>query len=130
MSSPKGHLVNHKRVARVMRANGLGIKPRRRHVRTTDSSHDSPIYQNLFRNLISPRPDMAWVADITYIRIAVGFCYLAVILDACSRKDVGYALSKRLDTPLALAALHSGTDNRKPSSRMHSPHRPRMPIRK
>ncbi|MER8383859.1 IS3 family transposase, partial [Mesorhizobium sp. M1399] len=93
----RGHLVNHKRVARVMRAAGLGIKPRRRYVRTTDSSHDSPIYPNLYRNVIPDRPDMVWVADFTYIRIATGFCYLAVILDACSRKVVGYALSRRLD---------------------------------
>lgn len=110
----RGHLVNHKRVARVMRANGLGIKPRKRYVRTTDSDHDSPIYPNLYRNVIPARPDRVWVADFTYIRIAVGFCYLAVILDACSRKVVGYGLSKRLDTPLALAALHSAIENRKP----------------
>lgn len=110
----RGHPVNHKRVARVMRANGLGIKPRRRYVRTTDSKHNSPIYPNLYRNVIPERPDMVWVADFTYIRIAVGFCYLAVILDACSRKVVGYGLSKRLDTPLALAALHSAIENRKP----------------
>ncbi|AYM08986.1 transposase (plasmid) [Agrobacterium tumefaciens] len=103
----RGHLVNHKRVARIMRANGLGIKPRKRYVRTTDSNHDSPIYPNLYRNVIPARPDMVWVADFAYIRITVGFCYLAVILDACSRKVVGYALSRRLDTPLALAALHS-----------------------
>lgn len=110
----RGHLVNHKRVARVMRTNGLGIKPRRRYVRTTDSSHDSPIYPNLYRNQIPPRPDMVWVADFTYIQIAAGFCYLAVILDACSRKVVDNALSRRLDTPLALAALHSAIENRKP----------------
>ncbi|MGV1913451.1 IS3 family transposase [Agrobacterium vitis] len=113
----RGHLVNHKRVARVMRANGLGIKPRKRYVRTTDSNHDSPVYPNLYRNVIPARPDMVWVADFTYIRIAVGFCYLAVILDACSRKVVGYSLSKRLDTPLALAALHSAVENRKPPPR-------------
>lgn len=110
----RGHLVNHKRVARVMRANGLGIKPRKRYVRTTDSNHNSPIYPNLYRNVIPPRPDMVWVADFTYIRLSAGFCYLAVILDACSRKVVGYGLSKRLDTPLALAALHSALENRKP----------------
>jgi putative transposase len=59
---------------------------------------------------------MVWVADFTYIRITIGFCYLAVILDACSRKVVGYCLSKRLDTPLALAALHSAIENRMPPS--------------
>ncbi|MDX0659415.1 IS3 family transposase [Sinorhizobium medicae] len=111
----RGHFFNHKRVARVMRANELGIKPRKRYVRTTDSSHDSPIYPNLYRNLIPDRPDRVWVADFTYIRISAGFCYLAVILDACSRKVVGYGLSKRLDTPLALAALRSAIESRKPA---------------
>jgi putative transposase len=110
----RGHLINHKRVARVMRAAGLGIRPRRRYVRTTDSSHDSPIYPNLYRNEIPHRPDMVWVADFTYIRLATGFCYLAAILDACSRKVVGYALSRRLDTPLALAALRSALTSRRP----------------
>lgn len=93
----RDHLVNYKRVARVMRANGLGIKLRKRYVRTTDSNHDSPIDPNLYRNVIPSRPDMVWVADFTCIRIAVG-----------------YGLSKRLDTPLALAALRSAIENRKP----------------
>ncbi len=94
----RGYLVNHKTVARVMRAAGLGITAAQALVRTTDSSHNSPIYPNLYRNVIPDRPDMVWVADFTYIRIANGFCYLAVILDACSRRVVGYALSRRLDT--------------------------------
>lgn len=79
-------LVNHKRVAWVMNAAGLGIKPRKRHMRTTDSSHDSLIYPNLYRNVVPDRPDMVWVANFTYIRVATGFCYLAVILDACNRR--------------------------------------------
>ena len=57
----RGRLVNHKRVARVMRAADLGIKPRKRYVCTTDSNHDSPIYPNLYRNVIPARPDMAWL---------------------------------------------------------------------
>jgi len=85
----RGHVVDHKRVARVMRAQGLGIKPRRRFVRTTDSKHDLPIFPNLYRNVIPTQPNVVWVADFTYIRIATGFCYLAAILDACSRKVVG-----------------------------------------
>ncbi|WP_161634580.1 DDE-type integrase/transposase/recombinase [Mesorhizobium loti] len=113
-SRRRGHLVNHKRVARVMRAASLGIKPRRRYVRTTDSSHDSPIYPNLYRNVIPDRPDVVWVADFIYMRIAAGFCCPAVILHACSRKVVGYALSRRLDTPLALAALRSALTSRIP----------------
>ncbi len=54
-----------------------------------------------------------WVADITYIRIAIGFCYLAVILDVCSRKVVGYAVSARIDTPRTLAALQSAIQSRR-----------------
>lgn len=91
---------NHKRVARVMKAQGMGIKPRRRFVRTTDSKHNSPIFPNLYRNVIPTRPNVVWVADFTYIRIASGFCYLAAILDACSRKVVGYAISRNIDTTL------------------------------
>lgn len=111
----RGHAVNHKRVARVMAAHGLGIKRRRRFVRTTDSDHDQPIFANLYRNVIPAKPNLVWVADITYIRIAVGFCYLAAILDACSRKVVGYAISKRIDTPLALAALKAAIAGRLPA---------------
>lgn len=55
-----------------------------------------------------------WVADFTYIRVTTGFCYLAVILDACSRKVAGYALSRHLDTPLVLAALHSAVKSGNP----------------
>ena len=111
----RSHAVNHKRVARVMAEHGLGIKRRRRFVRTTDSDHDGPIFPNLYRNVIPAKPDLVWVADITYIRIAIGFCYLAVILDACSRKVVGYAISMRIDTPLALAALQAAIHSRHPA---------------
>lgn len=110
----RGLIVNHKKVARIMQLAGLGVKPRRRHMHTTDSRHDQPIHPNLYRNRIPDRADQVWVADFTYIRVAQGFCYLAVILDACSRKVVGYALSQRLDTPLALAALQSAVASRKP----------------
>ena len=110
----RGHVVNHKRVARVMKAQGLGIKARRRFVRTTDSNHTSPIFPNLYRNVIPTRPNVVWVADFTYIRIETGFCYLAAILDACSRKVVGYAISRHIDTTLALAALRSAVESRRP----------------
>lgn len=110
----RGLVMNHKKVARIMRLTGLGIKPRKRYVRTTDSRHDNPIHPNLYRNNIPLRLDQVWVADFTYIRVAQGFCYLAVILDACSRKVVGYALSQRLDTSLALAALRSAVATRHP----------------
>ena len=110
----RGHVVNQKRVARVMRAQGLCIKLRRRFVRTTDSEHDSPIFPNLYRNVIPTRPNVVWVADFTYIRIASGFCYLASILDARSRKVVGYAISRNIDTTLVLAALRSAVEDRQP----------------
>ena len=110
----RGHAVNHKRVARVMRANGLGIKQRRRYIATTDSDHDQPIFPNLYRNVIPNRLDRVWVADITYIRINAGFCFLAAILDACSRKVVGYAISKNIDTQLTLAALNAAIVARAP----------------
>jgi putative transposase len=110
----RGHAVNHKRVARVMGVNGLGIKQRRRFVATTDSDHDDPIFPNLYRNVIPSGLDLVWVADITYIRISAGFCYLAAILDACSRKVVGYAISKNINTQLTLAALKAAILARRP----------------
>lgn len=112
-----------------MHAAGLGIKPRKRFVRTTDSRHYSPILPKLYRNIIPDQPDKVWVADFTYIRVAVGFCYLAVILDACSRKVIGYALSRHLDTELALAALHAPVMNRNPPARLHPSCRSWLPIR-
>jgi putative transposase len=111
----RGHLINHKRIARVMRAHSLGVIPRRRFIRTTDSNHDQPAFPNLYRNVIPAKPDTVWVGDITYIRLACGFCYLAVILDACSRKVVGYAISHQIDTQLVLAALEAAVQSRKPA---------------
>ena len=69
-----------------------------------------------------------WVADFTYIRIAAGFCFLAAILDACSRKVVGYAISRRIDTQLALAALDAAVKTRQPLPGLHPSHRSRVPI--
>jgi putative transposase len=69
----RGVTINHKRISRVMKANGLEVKPRRRFVRTTDSEHDLPVFPNLYRNVIPARPNVVWVADITYIRLAAGF---------------------------------------------------------
>lgn len=73
------------------------------------------MYPNLYRNNIPTEPERVWVADITYIRVAAGFVYLAVILDACSRKVIGYALSQQIDTPLALAALNAAYSARQPA---------------
>lgn len=110
----RGTLVNHKRISRVMRLNGLGVRPKRRFVRTTDSDHDLPVFPNLYRNVVPTVPDVVWVGDITYIQLSSGFCYLAVLLDACSRRVVGYAISRSIDTELTLAALRAAVENRKP----------------
>ena len=110
----QGYRVNHKRIARIMRENGLGVRPKRRFVKTTDSDHDLPIFPNLYNNVIPSRPDRVWVADITYIRLNSGFAYLAAILDACTRKVVGYALSIQIDSTLTLAALKAAWALRKP----------------
>ena len=88
-----------------MREHGLQPKRRRRYVATTDSDHDSPIFPDRARDLVVDGPNQLWVADITYIAITVGFVYLAAILDAWSRRVVGYAISRSIDAMLALAAL-------------------------
>ena len=110
----EGMIVNHKAVARLMRQHGLQVRPLRKFVRTTDSDHDGPIFPNLARGFRSNGPHQLWVGDITYIRIAAGFVYLAVILDAWSRRVIGYALGRQIDTRLALAALRAAIENRQP----------------
>ena len=78
----QGLIVNHKKIKRLMREHGLQPKILRRHVATTDSDHDQPIFPNRTKDVIVDRPNRLWVADITYVAIAVGFAYVAVILDA------------------------------------------------
>lgn len=112
----RGRTANHKRVERLMKVNNLAVKTKRRFVRTTDSDHPYPVYPNRYRNIVPATPDTVWVADITYIQLADRFAYLAVILDACSRKVVGYAISKRIDANLALAALDAAVAARRPKS--------------
>src|SRR4051812_184452 len=82
----QGHLVNSKKVRRLMREHGLSPKQRRRYVATTDSDHDEPIFPNLAADMAPDRPNQLWVADITYVAVATGFIYVAVILDAWSRR--------------------------------------------
>ncbi len=109
-----GCLVNHKKVLRLMREHGLTVHPRRRFVATTDSDHGGPIFPNLAKDVVPVGPNQLWVADITYIAIAVGFVYLAAILDAWSRRVVGYAIGRRVDARLALAALRAAIASRQP----------------
>jgi putative transposase len=94
----RGFLVNHKRVARLLREDSLlAIQPRT-FVVTTDAQHDLEVYLNLARRLTVTGINQLWVADITYIRLRTEFVYLAVLLDRFSRKVVGWALEKTLAT--------------------------------
>lgn len=110
----QGHLVNSKRVRRLMREHGLSPKQRRRYVTTTDSDHDEPIFPNLAVDMAPDGPNQLWVADITYVAIATGFVYLAAILDAWSRRVVGYAISRSIDARLTIAALDAAVRSRAP----------------
>jgi putative transposase len=110
----RGIVVNHKKIRRLMREHGLQPRVRRRFVATTDSNHGLPIFPNLARDMILNGPNQLWVADITYVRILTGFVYAAVILDAWSRKVVGYAIGRAIDAQLTLAALQTAIALRKP----------------
>ena len=110
----RGLVINSKKVCRLMRDHDLQPKRRRRFVATTDSDHDAPIFPDLARDRIIDGPNRLWVADITYIAIAAGFVYLAAILDAWSRRVVGYAISRSIDARLALAALKAAIQTRQP----------------
>ena len=101
----EGWAVNHKRVLRVMREESLLCQLKRRFVPTTDSGHGWRTYPNLMKGTALTAPNQAWVADITYIRLPTTFVYLAAILDAYSRRCVGWELSRWIDTDLTLAAL-------------------------
>jgi len=108
----EGNPVNHKKVHRIMRDKGLLVKKSRRFIKTTDSNHPYPVYPNLLKGLKVTNVNQVWVADITYVRIVAAFVYLAVILDLCSRKVVGYAISRHIDTALSLEALRMAIQNR------------------
>jgi len=97
--------VNHKRVLRLMREERLLCRRRRRSIRTTNSQHGLPIYPNLLPTVSLTGLDQVWQADITYIRLPKEFVYLAVILDAFSRRCIGWALERSLSTDLSLQAL-------------------------
>lgn len=109
-------LVNHKRVARIMREDDLLGVQRKRFVTTTDSEHGLEIYLNLARRMKLTGVDQLWVADITYILLQAEFVYLAVILDAFSRKVVGWELDRTLTSRLAIEALEDAITLRKPAA--------------
>ena len=109
-----GVVVNGKKLRRLMREHGLQPKRRRRYVVTTDSNHGGLIYPDLTKDLVPDRPNQLWVADLTYVAIPGGFVYLAAVLDAWSRKVVGYAISRSMDARIAVAALKAAIRNRAP----------------
>jgi putative transposase len=111
-----GERCGKNRVARLMSQNQMRARQKRRFVpRTTQSDHDCPIAPNWLAKVPLPdRPDQVWVVDITYIPTAEGWIYLAVILDACSRKVVGWAMAASLETSLVTEALARAQKERRP----------------
>lgn len=103
----QGIIANHKRIKRLMREHDLQPRRRRRYVATTDSAHDLPIFPDLAKSVVLSGPDQLWVADLTYV---------AIILDAWSRKVVGYAIGQSIDARLAIAALKTAIASRQPPS--------------
>lgn len=110
----RGLRINHKRVARLMREDNLLAVQPRAFVVTTDSKHELEVYVNLASRMKLTAINQLWVADITYIRLQTEFVYLAVVLDAFSRKVVGWALERTLATRLPKAALAQAIAERQP----------------
>jgi len=112
----RGFDVNHKHVLRLMRQDNLLCLRRKSFVVTTDSRHRYPTYPNLVRQVKPSAVNQLWVADITYIRLRREFVYLAVVLDAYSRRVIGWALGRTLEAELALSALRMALRLRQPAA--------------
>jgi transposase InsO family protein len=97
-----------------MRGGDLLCQLKRKWVRTTNSKHCFPRYPNLIKGKDINSLNQVWISDITYIRIKTGFVYLAAILDACSRRVIGYAISSKIDSSLTLEALKMAIAERNP----------------
>ncbi len=110
----RGMVVNHKRVARLMREDNLLAVQPRAWVQTLDSDHELTVYLNLAARMQLTGINQLWIADITYIRLRTEFVYLAVVLDAFSRKVVGWALGRSLAAQLPVSALERAIAQRKP----------------
>ena len=110
----RGFDINPKRVLRMMREDNLLCVRRRSFVVTTDSRHNLTIYPNVAGQIVPTAINQLWVADITYIRLRTEFIYLAVVLDAFSRRVIGWALGRTLEAKLAVAALRMALEERKP----------------
>jgi putative transposase len=116
----EGIHVGRKRVARLMKAAGLsGVSRRKWMVTTRRDHHARPAPDLVERNFSAPAPDRLWVADITYIPTGAGFLYLAVVLDAFSRRIVGWAMETHLRTELVLQALNLALWQRRPAAVIH-----------
>jgi transposase InsO family protein len=112
----QGASTSRKRVARLMRQEGLIARHRRRFIHTTDSRHEFPVAPNLVnRNFAPDGPNRVWATDITYIRTMRGWFYLAVVLDLFSRKVVGWSMQPHMDRRLVLAALDMAIESRRPA---------------
>ena len=128
----EGFAVNHKRVLRLMQQDNLLCLRKRPFVPvTTDSRHGWRVVPNLARGMVPTGLDQLWVADITYIRLQEEFAYLAIVLDAFSRRVVGWALETHLQASLAIAALDDGArsapaDARQPDPSLRSRHAIRL----
>ena len=112
--SPYGHQLNRKRIQGIMRRRGWLRPVKRVKIRTTNSQHPYPRYENLVIDLIVTQPDEVWVSDITYIRLGQGYVYLAIVLDVFTRMVRGWHLSLAIDQELSLAALRMGLAERIP----------------
>jgi putative transposase len=110
----EGYEVGAKKVRRLMKQDNLLAVRHRKFVATTHSDHEFVVYPNLAEQLIVTDVNQLWVADITYVRLLQEFVYVAVVLDAFSRRAVGWALSRGLETSLPLAALESAIHGRDP----------------
>jgi len=116
----EGIQVGRKRVARLMRAAGLVGVSRRKWITTTVRDRDArPAPDLVERNFVVARPDRLWIADITYIPTWAGFLYLAVVIDAFSRRIVGWAMETHLRTELVLEALNMALAQRRPAGVIH-----------
>lgn len=110
-----GQRVSCKRVARLMRQQGLVARTRRRFRRTTDSNHDLPVAPNLLaRAFFAETLNEVWVTDITYLWTREGWLYLSALIDLCSRRVVGWAMGENIDTQLCLRALEMAIRGRHP----------------
>jgi putative transposase len=112
----RGFNVNRKKVQRLMSEDNLLCLRKRRFVVTTDSNHALPVYPNLARDMVLTGIDQLWRSDITYVRLETEFVYLAVVLDAFSRKVVGWALGRTLEATLAIEALEMALETRRPAA--------------